>query len=579
MVQGRNFDPNCSVIIHGVEISGPIVNRTVFLNVSSGVQWQVDDIIAVPDAAFVNGEWDYTLLPELLANITASLTADRRVFFGREEVFESRVALGSINFDEENVTLYRESVQPYDLMVVSSEMLSFLTPAKLDGVVEYVNLTIINPNGASVTVDETTPPRRNVLFYSDTCPEENWFGAGLDCRACPRGAECPGGYRMWPLRGFWTSSEEAGFVRACAPQRCFGGADLLCEAGYAGPFCSICADNYFLELKKCVPCGDCEVCTRMLLIATAVFVAVFTLSVFFMSVEMLNHFFSVICYLQSFRAIGKIGGSVALPDEVQKMYNVLGLITLDFQFNQPGCFDTSSDFYSLLWNNTMLLGACLLPIITVMPLMMLRAYFRAKGAEEAGSLLAASSFVVDQIRRGSSHALAAVQKLRPDLSKAHLGDDAHPPLPSRREEFRAIEEAPAASDSSAGNVHLSNLVGLGQAPLSLQARHKPLKIQVRSAADSVSSGESLEPSCAPLDQPKCAIADAAGVELSPPSLSGPMLARPSMANANSGGLSSPSLFRRAFDQLAPAGGSSASALAYSGMVTAPRTPLSTPKTP
>ena len=59
-----------------------------------------------------------------------------------------------------------------------------------------------------------------------------------------------------------------------------------------------CEENYYLELKKCVPCGDCETCARMLYIATAVFVLVFTLSVLFMSVDLLNHFFSIICFLQ-----------------------------------------------------------------------------------------------------------------------------------------------------------------------------------------------------------------------------------------------------------------------------------------
>ena len=137
---------------------------------------------------------------------------------------------------------------------------------------------------------------------------------------------------------YWTSSEEAGFVRSCLPQRCVGGAELRCEVGYAGPFCSsvssghVCAhilltkrtcrtlmslnvsvplmcldtsllgrqcdENFYLELKQCVACGDCELCARMLFIATAVFVLLFTLSILFMSTDMLNHFFSVICYLQ-----------------------------------------------------------------------------------------------------------------------------------------------------------------------------------------------------------------------------------------------------------------------------------------
>ena len=64
-----------------------------------------------------------------------------------------------------------------------------------------------------------------------------------------------------------------------------------------------CEENYYLELKKCVPCGDCEMCARMLYITTAVFVLLFTLSVLFMSVDLLNHFFSVICFLQVLVAI------------------------------------------------------------------------------------------------------------------------------------------------------------------------------------------------------------------------------------------------------------------------------------
>ena len=38
------------------------------------------------------------------------------------------------------------------------------------GVVEYVNLSITNPNGASVTVtvDDATHTRRIVLYYTDT---------------------------------------------------------------------------------------------------------------------------------------------------------------------------------------------------------------------------------------------------------------------------------------------------------------------------------------------------------------------------------------------------------------------------
>jgi hypothetical protein len=135
-VHGRNFDSNCSVSVNGLELTGPIINRTVFLNVSSGMQWQVDDeVISVPDAAFAKGAWDSKLMSEsdLLLTITASLTTDRRIFLGRGVIFESRVAIGSIDFKVENVTLYRESLQPFDFKYLSSEMLTFMTPPKLDG--------------------------------------------------------------------------------------------------------------------------------------------------------------------------------------------------------------------------------------------------------------------------------------------------------------------------------------------------------------------------------------------------------------------------------------------------------------
>jgi hypothetical protein len=134
-VHGRNFDSNCSVSVNGLELTGPIINRTVFLNVSSGMQWQVDDEV-VPAATFARAEWDFKLKSALLITITASLTTDRRIFLGRGVIFESRVAIGSdIDFEDinENVTLYRESLQPFDFKYLSSEMLTFMTPPKLDG--------------------------------------------------------------------------------------------------------------------------------------------------------------------------------------------------------------------------------------------------------------------------------------------------------------------------------------------------------------------------------------------------------------------------------------------------------------
>ena len=145
-VHGRNFDSNCSVSVNGLELTGPIINRTVFLNVSSGMQWHVADEV-VPAAAFARGAWDSKNKSDLLVTITASLTTDRRIFLGRGVIFESRVAIGSIDFEDENVTLYRESLQPFDFKYLSSEMLTFMTPPKLDGM---PSASVIECGGANI---------------------------------------------------------------------------------------------------------------------------------------------------------------------------------------------------------------------------------------------------------------------------------------------------------------------------------------------------------------------------------------------------------------------------------------------
>ena len=256
-------------------------------------------------------------------------------------------------------------------------------------------------------------------------------------------------------------------------------------------------------------------------------------------------------------------GARALPDDVRKLYSALGkqcpscvaaftkgspylssayrshclasgLMTLDFSFNQPGCFDTSSDFSALLWNNAMLLGACLLPIISVMPLMMLRAYLRARNAGQSGSFIRAASFVkFVTLRRESSRALeaAAVLKLK------------------------------TARSMGISRTHSSG--GVDSAPSSFRTAPKPLKIQVRSAG----SGETLQPS-APKNRPKVEILDSSSPALSlqPPSPDGPTV-------AHSGGGSYPK-------RMPGHGGGLKVTVPGSGglKVTAPRTPLP-PMTP
>lgn len=108
------------------------------------------------------------------------------------------------------------------------------------------------------------------------------WGTGTHCRYCPRGALCPGGWRLWPRPGFWVASEKSSAVIECAPPdaevRCPGwyeGMDLSkvvfpmrnnvpsieygfpCGAGYkpTSPGCFSCERGFFRAND-----GRCEAC-------------------------------------------------------------------------------------------------------------------------------------------------------------------------------------------------------------------------------------------------------------------------------------------------------------------------------
>jgi hypothetical protein len=66
------------------------------------------------------------------------------------------------------------------------------------------------------------------------------FGGGNACRPCPSGAICPGGFRCWPLAGFYVPVEGTADVRPCGEPggtvRCAGWSTALsqtrCGPGY-----------------------------------------------------------------------------------------------------------------------------------------------------------------------------------------------------------------------------------------------------------------------------------------------------------------------------------------------------------
>jgi hypothetical protein len=52
----------------------------------------------------------------------------------------------------------------------------------------------------------------NLFFATKDCPFPGQFGRGKECRDCPDGGICPGGYRIWPTEGYWNPGEDSGWV-------------------------------------------------------------------------------------------------------------------------------------------------------------------------------------------------------------------------------------------------------------------------------------------------------------------------------------------------------------------------------
>jgi len=81
------------------------------------------------------------------------------------------------------------------------------------------------------------------------------YGGASACEACPSGALCPGGSRLWPRVGYWAASERASTVTPCAPPdpaiKC-GGWDIdsglvQCGRPYlrASFLCGACAPGFY----------------------------------------------------------------------------------------------------------------------------------------------------------------------------------------------------------------------------------------------------------------------------------------------------------------------------------------------
>jgi hypothetical protein len=122
------------------------------------------------------------------------------------------------------------------------------------------------------------------VFVTDDCPFRGQYGVGTkDCKSCPPGGLCPGGNRVYPMPGYYsTGPTDDRPVRCGAWDACdnsmFGGdrytmnncdpprdAHTVCKRGYMGLGCNTCETGYIRNSEgSCVAPGAAMTVVRTL---------------------------------------------------------------------------------------------------------------------------------------------------------------------------------------------------------------------------------------------------------------------------------------------------------------------------
>ncbi|KNC52830.1 uncharacterized protein AMSG_08972 [Thecamonas trahens ATCC 50062] len=250
-------------------------------------------------------------------------------------------------------------------MSASGDMtqLTLLTPGvTAEG---YLAITLTHPlTGTFTSYDD--------LFFTNDCPFEGQFGRGLECKSCPDGAFCPGGYRLWPLPGYWTPAEDAGFVVKCSEpsERCLGGRFALCSSGYADKACANCAHGYYRLGPACVACSSSTAVFVTLVATNVVFCALFIAATLVLNDSLLNSATQFLLGVLVLYSVAKTNAS-AMTGWLAELYQLLSLVAMDFRFVRPGCQGLPGSFAALFYGALALalgMGLVMLVLLTAMPL-------------------------------------------------------------------------------------------------------------------------------------------------------------------------------------------------------------------
>ncbi|GAB5360491.1 hypothetical protein AAMO2058_000632700 [Amorphochlora amoebiformis] len=207
------------------------------------------------------------------------------------------------------------------------------------------------------------------------------WGARDDCQICYENGLCPGGYRLWPQKGYYAENERVREVTICprpSAERCVGWnvekGKTACGEGYYGILCGTCADGYYESLGECIACPEGGVNKKVekLIYLLLVLVLLFGLigsSTYIAYRNAPDEMQAVGLYqakdfvLWSFLVL-QIHGLVlrsasGLTPEVKALFSWLNIVNLDFEAVGPECFSTSAPLIVEMCIMAFAIAACL----------------------------------------------------------------------------------------------------------------------------------------------------------------------------------------------------------------------------
>ena len=363
-------------------------------------------IVFTPDITVTHAQWVTVPLPEWINTLHRTT--------GHSGNYSIAVSVGAMAVPTVNTTL-TVGVQPpavsfwvpgYDDVCGSSQC----SPAAHSKRKLVVNVTIVNDDGSQYALAASCPgPAAQCVYFNDSfalysnvfyvkpCDDEQPSTAAAGgqgpnpclsrpagapytcthqtasgvCVPCPAGALCPGGPRLWPLPGYWVSSEFAGRVEACAPPevlRCPGWDDdrgvASCGPGYdaGSPRCGACESGFYEEDGACRECpasAGNEQLIRFVPVAVAagVFVVLYVGMALFLWRLFRSHgvpasglrllkipFEYVLWLLIALQLLAQVARASApgMPLEMRRVFDMLQLVQFDIGgVLPPGCEDGS----------------------------------------------------------------------------------------------------------------------------------------------------------------------------------------------------------------------------------------------